>query len=52
MNTIAKYDILELHKLTLLELEPIALKFMVDSLDKKKQDLIYDILDAQLTLNN
>ena len=47
MNTSAKHDILELMKLTLLELQPIALQWKVDTLDKKKQDVIYAILDAQ-----
>jgi len=47
MNTIAKYDILELHKMSLGELYNLALWFKVDTLDKKKQDIIYAILDAQ-----
>ena len=47
MNASAKHDILELMKLTLLELQPIALQWKVDTLDKKKQDVIYAILDAQ-----
>jgi len=47
MNASAKHDILELMKLTLLELQPIALAWKVDTLDKKKQDVIYAILDAQ-----
>lgn len=47
MNTSAKHDILELMKMSLLELQPVALQWKVDTLDMKKQEVIYAILDAQ-----
>jgi hypothetical protein len=43
-----QYDILELSKLTIDELYVIAKRFKVDTLDKKKQVIIYEILDQQL----
>jgi hypothetical protein len=47
MNTTAKYNILDLQKLTLGELYNLALWFKVDTLNKPKQSIIYEILDAQ-----
>ena len=44
------YDILELQKLSLKDLNQIALWFKVDTLNKPKQTIIYEILDAQLEL--
>ena len=41
------YDILELSKLPLGDIYNIALWFKVDTLNKKKQQIIYEILDAQ-----
>lgn len=41
------YDILELQGLQLSELYNIALWFKVDTLNKPKQSIIYEILDAQ-----
>ena len=41
------YDILELQQLELSELYNIALWFKVDTLNKKKQEIIYEILDSQ-----
>ena len=47
MNSTAKYNILELQKMTLGELYNLALWFKVDTLNKPKQAIIYGILDAQ-----
>lgn len=44
------YDILELQKLSLQDLYTIALWFKVDTLNKPKQSIIYEILDAQQEL--
>lgn len=41
------YDILELSKMDLSDIYNIALWFKVDTLNKKKQQIIYDILEAQ-----
>ena len=41
------YDILELSMLPLGDIYNIALWFKVDTLNKKKQQIIYEILDAQ-----
>jgi len=49
MNTPKKYDILELQKMSLGELYNLALWFKVDTLNKKKQEIIYEILDLQAT---
>lgn len=44
------YDILELQRLPLGDIYNIALWFKVDTLNKKKQQIIYEILDAQQQL--
>ena len=44
------YDILELQRLPLGDFYNIALWFKVDTLNKKKQQIIYEILDAQQQL--
>ena len=44
------YDILELQKLPLSDIYNIALWFKVDTLNKKRQEIIYEILDAQQQL--
>ena len=41
------YDILELSKMELGDIYNIALWFKVDTLNKPKQAIIYEILDAQ-----
>lgn len=45
------YNILELSKMELGEIYNIALWHKVDTLNKKKQQIIYEILDAQQSLN-
>jgi len=44
------YDILELQRLPLGDIYNIALWFKMDTLNKKKQQIIYEILDAQQQL--
>jgi len=41
------YDILELSKMSLDDIYNIALWWKVDTLNKKKQQIMYEILDAQ-----
>lgn len=44
------YDILELQQMELSELYNLALWFKVDTLNKPKQSIIYDILNSQQEL--
>ena len=46
------YDILQLHKLEPAVLEALALSYGVDTENKKKQEIMYAILDAQSQWNN
>lgn len=52
MDTAKKqYDILELHKMEIGELYNVALWYGVDTLNKYKQPIIYEILEAQTQFN-
>jgi len=44
------YDVLELQKMELADIYNIALWFKVDTLNKPKHVIIYEILDAQALL--
>lgn len=48
MDQVKQYDILELSKLTIDELNVIARERKIDTLNKRKQAIIYEILDQQL----
>lgn len=46
-----QYDILELQKMDISVLQNLALWFSIDPLNKKKQDIIYEILNQQMLMN-
>lgn len=49
METIVPYNILELSKMTREDLEKVAKKVKVDTLNKTRQVIYREILDAQST---
>ena len=51
MNNRKQYDILDLQKMELSILQNLALWFKIDPMDKKKQELIYAILNQQVIMN-
>lgn len=51
MNNRKQYDILDLQKMELSILQNLALWFKIDPMNKKKQELIYAILNQQVLMN-